>query len=590
MDSVVPVQEIRTAMIYAMRRYPGAIAHPFLQLDALKALNRANEYIRDHSGGRYQLLIWDALRSFETQQYLYERERARISDEHPDMSSAELDTYVAQFVRPPSRIHIPPHCTGGAVDVSLHHDGQPLNLGDFDDFSPFGAATYFEHHHPTSDRECEVMALRELLTDGMKASGYIGIDNEWWHFEIFTRLWANRIGAEPLFDSICHAPAVHGDATRPRYFPNRQPTLETGVAPVFASNQQRADALAHRENGFYYVRSSHPTHNNLQRQLSQLTDANSTWTLVPTGLSAVATAVAALMPPGGTLVLDTHIYYESATTLHVYARRFGWQIIRADLSSPDEIRKLQHANVIFLDSPRNWYLDVLPCKAISKQAHLIGAKTIADVSVQPVQNLFSLDVDVVVQSLSKYPSSGLTCGGAIGATDNTIATLIDREAKLHGLTMAPDTALVIGEQICSLPDRMQALSEKALKVADMLRSNPYVRLVRVPDGTKMGGLVGGQVCFHADTAERAAAMEEVVSHNSMSRNFPLALACTFGAVFTTFEHFASNLRHREVRVVEDLTEGEMPRDIVRIGIGYESLKTILDALHFVIHTTRYSPA
>lgn len=82
-------------------------------------------------------------------------------------------------------------------------------------------------------------------------------------------------------------------------------------------------------------------------------------------------------------------------------------------------------------------------------------------------------------------------------------------------------------------------------------------------------------------------MEKVIGYNSLSLKSTLSLACTFGASFTTFEHFASNERHRTGIRREDTAEILIPDDMVRIGVGYEKVENIIHDLNFILNITTY---
>jgi D-alanyl-D-alanine dipeptidase len=105
------------------------------------------------------------------------------------------------FVEPPSHDDLapPPHVTGGAVDVTLTWKGQVLCLGtEFDDFSPDAYLRAFEHT-PGWVQE----ARRELYW-AMRGAGFVGLPNEWWHYELRTRRWAAAGGgnATALYGAV----------------------------------------------------------------------------------------------------------------------------------------------------------------------------------------------------------------------------------------------------------------------------------------------------------------------------------------------------------------------------------------------------
>ncbi len=86
---------------------------------------------------------------------------------------------------------VPPHSTGGAVDVTLSWNGHRLGLstavGIYDTRS---SLTWLE-----SSAESVARDLRRLLYHSMVAQGFVGIAEEWWHYSYGDQQWAVRTGA-----------------------------------------------------------------------------------------------------------------------------------------------------------------------------------------------------------------------------------------------------------------------------------------------------------------------------------------------------------------------------------------------------------
>ncbi|HEY0821213.1 MAG TPA: M15 family metallopeptidase [Rhizobacter sp.] len=120
----------------------------------------------------HHLLVLDALRPHRVQVELWEF----------------LDgTGLRQYVADPARGSI--HSFGMALDVTIvDADGNELDMGSgFDEMD--------ELSHPKLEAEnlangaitAAHVANRELLRQVMKAGGFNGIDNEWWHFDMLDR-------------------------------------------------------------------------------------------------------------------------------------------------------------------------------------------------------------------------------------------------------------------------------------------------------------------------------------------------------------------------------------------------------------------
>lgn len=126
----------------------------------------------------YSLEIVYGYRSLEIQRKLFNKCKNRYRNRY---SGIELLEVVHRNVAVPK---ISGHPTGGAVDLQIIENGNPLDFGtriwefcrDSYSFSPFVSTTALRNR----------MLLREL----MKSEGFAPFDGEWWHFSYGDREWA----------------------------------------------------------------------------------------------------------------------------------------------------------------------------------------------------------------------------------------------------------------------------------------------------------------------------------------------------------------------------------------------------------------
>jgi zinc D-Ala-D-Ala dipeptidase len=382
-NSIALVKGIACKLMYVAWDYPGAQQHAWLQVSVLEKLQRVDLAIRRRTGGTGRLLIWDALRSLQTQTYLYERETARLSQLLAGLAPAEIRARVDDIVRPPSIDLPPPHTTGGAVDVTIFTDGSDTILGTFDDFSDYGRPDYFDKFPPVDAQSRRVKELRDILRDEMLREDFTGIPSEFWHFEYGTRYWSQPRGAQTLFDDILEAPPVSAVALGPPLTPVRQPIVALGVAHAFPTSETRAKSLRGEFDGFYYARTRHPTERQTANMLGALLGGFDC-VLFPTGLSAVISAVWAMMSPGLKIVVDQTAYYESRNGLRALSDQCGWKIVPADLSCPVSIREAvtPGTSVVFCDHPRNWLLTTPHLALLREVTRSVGAALIVDTSLR----------------------------------------------------------------------------------------------------------------------------------------------------------------------------------------------------------------
>lgn len=213
-ELLVPVPDtlpcVRCLPEYQQRDVAHAISVCYVREGVLRRLLEA---ARRLSEWQLTLIVWDAWRSVDVQQALFDEYQATLRQRHPDLSPEELETRTREFVALPSRDPngVSPHLTGGAIDVTLADIvGSLLPMGTaYDDFSPRAATRFFE---PSIDAPTSQNALypdeqpcrnhRRLLYHVMTQAGFTNYEAEWWHFDYGNRLWARQTGLAPIYGAI----------------------------------------------------------------------------------------------------------------------------------------------------------------------------------------------------------------------------------------------------------------------------------------------------------------------------------------------------------------------------------------------------
>ena len=183
---------------YCRRGFATARNKVELRTQVISALRRAANKLPDG----VNFLIWDGLRTLETQAEIAARFEATLGDLPDEDREAVLSNFVAPIPETEEmfRTFPTPHSTGGAVDLTLCDDtGHPLDLGaDFDEFSSVAALGYFEHDdHLDGPRSILVRQNRRLLFTVMTDAGFAPLASEFWHYEFGTQraasFWDARV-------------------------------------------------------------------------------------------------------------------------------------------------------------------------------------------------------------------------------------------------------------------------------------------------------------------------------------------------------------------------------------------------------------
>lgn len=163
----------------------------YLRRGVLERLKKAKENLP----AGYNFKIWDGYRSREVQDNIWQSYYQKNKLKHPVWSEEEILNETDKFVtRPNNPERIPPHATGGAVDLTVvDKDGEEMNFGtEFDDFSEKASKDYFEVKNNLDEREKKFRDNRRMLRATMLEQGFSADEDEWWHFDYGNQLWASR--------------------------------------------------------------------------------------------------------------------------------------------------------------------------------------------------------------------------------------------------------------------------------------------------------------------------------------------------------------------------------------------------------------
>ena len=92
----------------------------------------------------------------------------------------------------------PPHTTGGAMNLTLSWDGEPLAIGT--DYDAFEAAATLEAFESKSDDV--IRRLRRLMANSMMRYGFARYSPEWWHWSYGDDVWAAATGRSALYEIV----------------------------------------------------------------------------------------------------------------------------------------------------------------------------------------------------------------------------------------------------------------------------------------------------------------------------------------------------------------------------------------------------
>jgi len=131
------------------------------------------------------LVVYDAWRPVTLQKKLFHDYHSLIKRKNPLWSSKKIRIECEKFVAPVRNGIIPPHTTGGAVDISIEKKGRLLDMG-----TTIGECSNKSATYATSLNESE-KKNRQLLCRIMEEQGFVNYPLEWWHWSYGDRYWAH---------------------------------------------------------------------------------------------------------------------------------------------------------------------------------------------------------------------------------------------------------------------------------------------------------------------------------------------------------------------------------------------------------------
>jgi methionine-gamma-lyase len=233
-----------------------------------------------------------------------------------------------------------------------------------------------------------------------------------------------------------------------------------------------------------YTRWANPTIAQLEAKLSMLENAEAC-VAFSSGMAATSAILLSLLSQGDHVVISNTNYPGTAEVARDTLPRFGIEASPVDTSSLDDIREVIQPNtkMIWAETPSNPLLRITDIAAVAEMAHQKDAILVVDSTfATPVAtNPLDIGADLVMHSLTKYIGGhGDALGGAVAGSQELIGPLRGEGVIHYGSVISPFNAWLIMRGMATLPLRMRAHQESALKVAGYLESHPRVSRVFYP--------------------------------------------------------------------------------------------------------------
>jgi cysteine-S-conjugate beta-lyase len=244
------------------------------------------------------------------------------------------------------------------------------------------------------------------------------------------------------------------------------------------------DLIAHRAR-YQYGRRGTPTSEALEGALQALEGPRCAGVaLVPSGLSAVSTALLAALKSGEQVLVTDSAYRPTRTFCDGVLARLGVETTYYDPLIGAGIAGLFRPNTraVFVEAPGSQTFEMQDVPAIAAAAHERGVTVLMDNTwATPLYfQAFAKGVDLSIQAGTKY----------IGGHSDVMLGTISANASLWprlketvttmGLCVGPDDMYLALRGLRTLGVRLERHRQSALTIADWLRERPEVRRVLHP--------------------------------------------------------------------------------------------------------------
>ena len=351
------------------------------------------------------------------------------------------------------------------------------------------------------------------------------------------------------------------------------PATGAVATPIHLSTTFERDAEGGYPHGYVYGRSANPTRHALEEALAAL-EGGEDAAAFSSGLAA-SSAVLQALTPGDHVIAPTDVYHGMTKLLREVYMRWGLEVSFVDMTKLDDVKKAfrPKTRLVWVETPSNPLLKITDIAAVAEIAHAADAICACDNTWAPiVQRPLELGADLALHATTKYLGghSDVTGGAVIARSKTDFSERVREIQTTCGAVPSPFDCWLVLRGMRSLPWRMRAHSENALKVATWLADQQRVEAVHYPGLASHAGheiaarqmsAFSGMLSFEV-RGGRAAALGVAAKTQIFIR------ATSLGGVESLIEHRAS-------------IKGEDPRTpqaLLRLSIGLEHPDDLIEDL------------
>lgn len=379
---------------------------------------------------------------------------------------------------------------------------------------------------------------------------------------------------------------IHAGSIHEKTFGAHVTPLYQSSTFVFDNCKQGGDRFAGRDSGHRYTRFGNPNTDELGDRMAALDNADD-GVVTSTGMSAISTALLALLKEGDHLVAADCLYGGTVTLINKILPEYGITSTYVNFSNDAEVKEAFKTNtkVVFIETPANPTLQLIDIEKVAKITHEHGAILLVDNTfLTPyLQRPLDFGADVVLYSSTKYLNGhGDVVGGIITGKKEFMDRIKSPFLFNMGGTSSPFDAWLVTRGLKTLGVRLEKHCSNAMKVAEYLENHPKIEKVFYPglksfpqhelaksQMTQFGGIIAFEVIGGVDAGITLLDNLKLIS-----------LAVSLGTVDSLIQHPAS-MTHaavpKEEREKAGITDG-----LVRLSVGLEDVEDLIEDLEIAL--------
>lgn len=345
------------------------------------------------------------------------------------------------------------------------------------------------------------------------------------------------------------------------------PATGAVTPPIHLSTTFERDPNGEYPRGFSYSREDNPNRRALEECLAALEGGKQALCFA-SGL-AVATALIQGLEPGDHIVAPDDVYWGLRKLISDLFGKWGLETSYVDFADIDAFHAALRPNtrLVWVETPSNPLMKItdLPAIAALSRGASPNIVTVCDgtFATPVLQRPLDCGIDMVVHSTTKYLSghSDVVGGALITRNENYLFERARKSQRYGGSVPSPFDCWLTRRGIDTLPWRVRAHSDNAMRIAQYLEAHPAVEGVHYPGlpshpGHKIAArqmsAFGGMLSFRVRGTTETA-MQMVANCRLFLR------ATSLGGAHSLIEHRAS-IEGPNTRT---------PQNLLRCSIGLE---------------------